>query len=235
MKTVLDTLKGKLIVSCQALENEPLHSPFIMSRMALAARQGGAAAIRANSVADIEEIKEQVTLPVIGIIKREYPDSEVFITATMKEVDELMTVSPAIIALDATDRARPGGESLATLVTRIRTRYPSVLLMADIATVDEAVMAQALGFDCVGTTLYGYTAQTAGHALPDDDCQFLKTVLAAVTVPVVAEGNVDTPERAARCLALGAHMVVVGGAITRPQQITERFMAAIDAQSTDRA
>ncbi|MER1489413.1 N-acetylmannosamine-6-phosphate 2-epimerase [Enterobacter cloacae] len=235
MKTVLDTLKGKLIVSCQALENEPLHSPFIMSRMALAARQGGAAAIRANSVADIEAIKEQVTLPVIGIIKREYPDSEVFITATMKEVDELMTVSPAIIALDATDRARPGGESLATLVTRIRTRYPSVLLMADIATVDEAVMAQALGFDCVGTTLYGYTAQTAGHALPDDDCQFLKAVLAAVTVPVVAEGNVDTPERAARCLALGAHMVVVGGAITRPQQITERFMAAIDAQSTDRA
>ncbi|HFT8657314.1 N-acetylmannosamine-6-phosphate 2-epimerase [Enterobacter cloacae subsp. cloacae] len=235
MKTVLDTLKGKLVVSCQALENEPLHSPFIMSRMALAARQGGAAAIRANSVVDIEAIKEQVTLPVIGIIKREYPDSEVFITATMKEVDELMTVSPAIIALDATDRARPGGESLATLVTRIRTRYPSVLLMADIATVDEAVTAQALGFDCVGTTLYGYTAQTVGHALPDDDCQFLKTVLAAVTVPVVAEGNVDTPERAARCLALGAHMVVVGGAITRPQQITERFMAAIDAQSTDRA
>lgn len=234
MKTVLDTLKGKLVVSCQALENEPLHSPFIMSRMALAARQGGAAAIRANSVVDIEAIKEQVTLPVIGIIKREYPDSEVFITATMKEVDELMTVSPAIIALDATDRARPGGESLATLVTRIRTRYPSVLLMADIATVDEAVMAQALGFDCVGTTLYSYTAQTAGHALPDDDCQFLKAVLAAVTVPVVAEGNVDTPERAARCLALGAHMVVVGGAITRPQQITERFMAAIDAQSTDR-
>ncbi|EMC9751822.1 N-acetylmannosamine-6-phosphate 2-epimerase [Enterobacter cloacae] len=235
MKTVLDTLKGKLVVSCQALENEPLHSPFIMSRMALAARQGGAAAIRANSVVDIEAIKEQVTLPVIGIIKREYPDSEVFITATMKEVDELMTVSPAIIALDATDRARPGGESLAKLVTRIRTRYPSVLLMADIATVDEAVTAQALGFDCVGTTLYGYTAQTAGHALPDDDCQFLKAVLAAVTVPVVAEGNVDTPERAARCLALGAHMVVVGGAITRPQQITERFMAAIDAQSTDRA
>ena len=235
MKTVLDTLKGKLVVSCQALENEPLHSPFIMSRMALAAQQGGAAAIRANSVVDIEAIKEQVTLPVIGIIKREYPGSAVFITATMKEVDELMTVSPEIIALDATNRARPGGESLATLVSRIRTRYPSVLLMADIATVDEAVTAQALGFDCVGTTLYGYTAQTAGHALPDDDCQFLKAVLAAVTVPVVAEGNVDTPERAARCLALGAHMVVVGGAITRPQQITERFMAAIDAQSTDGA
>ena len=108
MKTVLDSLKGKLIVSCQALENEPLHSPFIMSRMALAAAQGGAAGIRANSVADISAIKEIVSLPMIGIIKRDYPGSEVFITATLREVDELMTVEPEIIALDATARPRPG-------------------------------------------------------------------------------------------------------------------------------
>jgi N-acylglucosamine-6-phosphate 2-epimerase len=121
MKTVLDNLKGKLVVSCQALENEPLHSPFIMSRMALAAAQGGAAAIRANSVVDIEAIKQQVSLPVIGIIKRDYPESEVFITATMKEVDELMAVSPEIIALDATARSVPV-ENLETLVTRIRSR-----------------------------------------------------------------------------------------------------------------
>lgn len=235
MKTVLDNLKGKLVVSCQALENEPLHSPFIMSRMALAAAQGGAAAIRANSVVDIAAIKQQVSLPVIGIIKRDYPESEVFITATMKEVDELMTVAPEIIALDATARTRPGGEALGALVAGIRSRYPSVLLMADISSVDEAETAQALGFDCIGTTLYGYTADTAGYSLPENDCAFLKAVLAAVTVPVVAEGNVDTPERAARCLALGAHTVVVGGAITRPQQITERFMAAIGAQSTDGA
>ncbi len=106
MKTVLDSLKGKLIVSCQALENEPLHSPFIMSRMALAAAQGGAAGIRANSVADISAIKEIVSLPMIGIIKRDYPGSEVFITATLREVDELMTVEPEIIALDATARPR---------------------------------------------------------------------------------------------------------------------------------
>lgn len=192
MKTVLDNLKGKLVVSCQALENEPLHSPFIMSRMALAAAQGGAAAIRANSVVDIEAIRQQVSLPVIGIIKRDYPESEVFITATIKEVDELMSVSPDIIALDATARPRPGGESLETLVSRIRARYPAVLLMADISSVEEAVTAQALGFDCVGTTLYGYTADTAGHSLPENDCAFLKAVLAAVTVPVVAEGNVDT-------------------------------------------
>ena len=227
MKTVLDNLKGKLVGSCQALENEPLHSPFIMSRMALAAAQGGAAGIRANSVVDIRSIKESVSLPVIGIIKRDYPGCEVFITATLQEVDELMTVEPEIIALDATARPRPGGQMLEELVMQIRVRYPSVLLMADIATVDEAVTAERLGFDCVGTTLYGYTADTAGHVMVDNDCGFLREVLAAVTIPVVAEGNIDTPERAARCLALGAHTVVVGGAITRPQQITARFVAAI--------
>ncbi|HCL7895226.1 TPA: N-acetylmannosamine-6-phosphate 2-epimerase [Raoultella ornithinolytica] len=229
MKTVLDNLKGKLIVSCQALDNEPLHSPFIMSRMAVAAEEGGAEGIRANSVADIAAIKQLVSLPVIGIIKRDYPDSEVFITATMKEVDELMSVGPELIALDATARPRPGGQRLEALVAEIRAKYPSVLLMADISTAEEALTAQSLGFDCVGTTLYGYTAETEGHALPENDCGFLRDVLAAVNIPVVAEGNVETPTLAARCLELGAHTVVVGGAITRPQQITARFAAAIKA------
>ncbi|EQB3641682.1 N-acetylmannosamine-6-phosphate 2-epimerase [Raoultella ornithinolytica] len=229
MKTVLDNLKGKLIVSCQALDNEPLHSPFIMSLMAVAAEEGGAEGIRANSVADIAAIKQLVSLPVIGIIKRDYPDSEVFITATMKEVDELMSVGPELIALDATARPRPGGQRLDALVAEIRAKYPSVLLMADISTAEEALTAQSLGFDCVGTTLYGYTAETEGHALPENDCGFLRDVLAAVNIPVVAEGNVETPTLAARCLELGAHTVVVGGAITRPQQITARFAAAIKA------
>ena len=229
MKTVLDNLKGKLIVSCQALDNEPLHSPFIMSRMAVAAEEGGAEGIRANSVADIAAIKQLVSLPVIGIIKRDYPDSEGFITATMKEVDELMSVGPELIALDATARPRPGGQRLDALVAEIRAKYPSVLLMADISTAEEALTAQSLGFDCVGTTLYGYTAETEGHALPENDCGFLRDVLAAVNIPVVAEGNVETPTLAARCLELGAHTVVVGGAITRPQQITARFAAAIKA------
>lgn len=224
---MLEQIKGRLVVSCQALENEPLHSPFIMARMALAAAEGGAAGIRANSVVDIEAIKQQVALPVIGLVKRDYPDSEVFITPTLREVDELMVAAPEMIALDATDRPRPGGETLAQLVTSIRARWPALLLMADIASVEEALIAEQLGFDCVGTTLYGYTAQTQGHTLPEGDFALLRAVLAAVTIPVIAEGNVDTPERAARCLALGAHAVVVGGAITRPQQITRRFTDAI--------
>lgn len=224
---MLEQIKGKLVVSCQALENEPLHSPFIMAKMALAAAEGGAAGIRANSVVDIEAIRQQVALPVIGLIKRDYPDSEVFITPTLREVNELMTAAPEMIALDATQRPRPGGETLAQQVAAIRARWPALLLMADIASVEEALIAEELGFDCVGTTLYGYTPQTKGHTLPESDFALLKAVLAAVAIPVIAEGNVDTPERAARCLALGAHAVVVGGAITRPQQITRRFTDAI--------
>lgn len=229
---MLEQIKGKLVVSCQALENEPLHSPFIMAKMALAAALGGASGIRANSVVDIEAIKQEVALPVIGIIKRNYANCDVFITATMREIDELMRAAPEMIALDATNRPRPGGETLEHLVRQIRQTYPHLLLMADTASVEEAVTAQQLGFDCVGTTLYGYTAQTKGHSLPDNDCAQLKAVLAAVSIPVIAEGNVDTPERAARCLALGAHAVVVGGAITRPQQITQRFIDALNSPAS---
>ncbi|MGP9436579.1 N-acetylmannosamine-6-phosphate 2-epimerase [Ewingella sp. AOP8-B2-18] len=227
-QSMLAAIKGKLVVSCQALDDEPLHSDFIMSRMALAAMQGGAAGIRANSVVDVQAIRATVTLPVIGIIKRDYPDSEVYITATMQEVDELMTAGPQMIALDATLHRRPGELQLAALVQQIRQKYPSLLLMADIASVEEAVNAESLGFDCIGTTLHGYTPKTAGCKLWQDDFAFLRQVLAQCSAPIIAEGNVDTPEMAARCLTLGAHSVVVGGAITRPQQITQRFTEAIN-------
>jgi N-acylglucosamine-6-phosphate 2-epimerase len=230
MKTsMLSQIQGKLIVSCQALDNEPLHSPYIMSRMALAAAQGGASAIRANSLIDVKTIMELVDLPVIAIIKRDYPGSDVYITPTLKEVDELMAVSPAMIAMDATSHVRPGELDLRELVDAVRARYPELLLMADIATVEEARYAAEIGFDCVGTTLHGYTAETQGQILAHNGCRFLRDVLAAVSVPVIAEGNVETPEMAAYCLELGAHAVVVGGAITRPQQITRRFVNAMAA------
>ncbi|MDX1304666.1 N-acetylmannosamine-6-phosphate 2-epimerase [Photobacterium sp.] len=219
--------KGALIVSCQALENEPLHSDFIMSRMALAAEQGGAFGIRANSVKDITEIKRTVNLPIIGIIKRDYDDSEVFITATINEVDELMTTNPDMIAIDATDRSRPNGEMLEDFVKVIRSKYPHVLLMADISTLDDAMEADRLKFDCVSSTLHGYTENTKNSKLFSNDFQFLKDLLEAVTIPVIAEGNVETPEMAKRCLDVGCHAVVVGGAITRPKQITERFIEAM--------
>lgn len=222
-------LKGKLIVSCQALEDEPLHSSFIMGRMALAAKVGGAAGIRANSVEDILEIKRNVQLPVIGIIKRDYADSEVYITSTLQEVDELMEVRPEIIALDATDRVRPGGCSLKELFCRIREKYPDQLLMADCSTLDEAIYADRLGFDLIGTTMVGYTPASAGNDISADDFRILREVLANVKAPVVCEGKIDTPEKAKRALEIGAHTVVVGAAITRPQLITKKFVETINS------
>lgn len=226
---MMTDLPTGLIVSCQALEDEPLHSDYIMGRMAIAAVQGGAKGIRANSAKDIREIKQQVNVPIIGIVKRDYADSDVFITATMKEVEELIEVGVDVIALDATHRLRPGNMTLQELVHAIRSIYPNQLLMADCATLEDCIEADRLGFDYISTTLHGYTAETNGSLLFHDDFKFLKDVLDYVTQPVVAEGNILTPEMAKRCMDLGTHAVVVGGAITRPQQITARFEEAMSA------
>lgn len=220
---MIEQIRGGLVVSCQALEHEPLHSPYIMSKMALAAQEGGAAGIRANSKVDIIEIKKEVTLPIIGIVKRDYDHSEVFITATRKEIDELLESGCDMIAMDCTSRERPYGEQLRDLVNYCKERNPAIELMADISSVEEAVQAQELGFHCVSTTLFGYTPSTMGRKLYEDDFEFLKEVLRRLQVPVIAEGNVHTPAMFKRCLELGAASVVVGGAITRPKEITARF------------
>lgn len=224
---MLNKIKGQLVVSCQALENEPLHSSYIMSRMAAAAAEGGAAGIRANSVADIKAIKETVDLPVIGIIKRDYPDSDVFITATKKEIDELATSGCEMIALDGTGRKRPHQEQLAEVVAYAKETYPKLLLMADVALVEEARYAAEIGFDCVSSTLIGYTAESSHLDVAANDFAILKEMLAVVTVPLIAEGNINTPEKLARVLDIGVHSAVVGSAITRPQLITQSFVNAI--------
>ncbi|KYD09093.1 N-acetylmannosamine-6-phosphate 2-epimerase [Heyndrickxia sporothermodurans] len=224
---MLETIKKGLVASCQALPDEPLHSSFIMAKMALAAKQGGACGIRANSKEDIIAIKQEIDLPVIGIVKQDYPNSDVFITATKREVDQLLESKCEMIALDATLRVRPNGETLEELVSYIKEKAPNVQLMADISTVKEAVNAETLGFDCISTTLFGYTNDTKGSKLFDNEFYFLKKVLQSVSIPVIAEGNVMTPEMAKQVLDLGAHSVVVGGAISRPQQITARFVEKI--------
>ncbi|MEC0302479.1 N-acetylmannosamine-6-phosphate 2-epimerase [Terribacillus saccharophilus] len=224
---MLNKVKNNLIVSCQALPEEPLHSSCIMSKMALAAKQGGAKGIRANSKEDIIEIKKEVSLPVVGIVKRDYKDSSVYITPTYQEIDELLESGCEMIAMDATERRRPEGIELGELVRYVREKDASIQLMADIATLEDAKQADQLGFDCVSTTLYGYTEETKNKKLYDNDFEFLQRVIESVSIPVIAEGNVITPEMAKRCLQLGAYSVVVGGAITRPQQITERFVETL--------
>lgn len=220
MKEDLKKIKGKLVVSCQALEDEPLHSSYIMGRMAYAAFVGGAAGIRANTVQDIKEIKKNVNLPIIGIIKKVYGDCNVYITPTYKEVEELIQESVDIIAIDGTLRKRPDNKELKVLIKEIKEKYPNQLLMADISSAEEALHAQDIGFDIVGTTLVGYTDYTKGN----DPLIELEKVIKVVNIPVIAEGNIDTPVKAKKALELGAFAVVVGGAITRPQQITKKFV-----------
>lgn len=216
-----------LIVSCQALPDEPLHSSFIMSKMALAAYEGGAVGIRANSKEDIIAIKQEINIPVIGIVKRDYDYSDVFITATSKEIDELIESQCEVIALDATKQTRPK-ESLKSLVSYVREKAPHIEIMADISTLDEAINADKLGFDYIGTTLHGYTSYTKGHILYENNFQFLKDVLAHVDAKVIAEGNVVTPEMFKNVTDLGVHCTVVGGAITRPKDITKRFIDVLN-------
>lgn len=226
---MLEKLEGKLIVSCQALENEPLHSPFIMGRMALAAQQGGAAGIRANSVEDIEEIKKVVDLPLIGIIKRDYPDSEVYITATAKEVSELLSTKAEIIALDATKRKRPHNEKIVDLVKQIHDA--GRIAMADVSTFEEAVTAEEVGFDIISTTMAGYTDYSKKTDTPDFD--LLQKIIDHCKVPVIMEGRTDQLGQVTKALKLGAFAVVVGSIITRPQLITKRYAEAAKKAQED--
>lgn len=225
MKEIFNQIKGKLIVSCQALEDEPLYSSFIMGKMALAATQAGAGGIRANTISDIKEIKKNTNLPIIGIIKRNYGNCNVYITPTINEVDELVEEGVDIIAIDSTIRQRPDNVELECFVKNIKEKYPNQIVMGDISNVDEAVYSEKMGVDIVSTTLCGYTDYTKG----DNPLNTLQEVLKAVNIPVIAEGNLDTPEKAKKSIQMGALAVVVGGAITRPKQIAEKFVRAIES------
>lgn len=221
-------IKDSLIVSCQALENEPLHSSFIMSRMALAAKMGGAKGIRANSISDIHEIKKVVDLPIIGIIKKDYPGTSVYITPTMKEVDDLVKEGVDIIAMDATFSKRLNNESIEEFFEKVKNKYPQQMFMADCSTVAEAIHADAIGFDFIGTTLVGYTPQSKGDKIEANDFEIMREIIKEVKHPVIGEGNLNTPLKARRALELGCYSVVVGSIITRPQVITKSFVDEIE-------
>lgn len=222
---ILNRIKGGLVVSCQALPEEPLHSSFIMSRMALAAKIGGAVGIRANTVEDIIEIKKTVDLPIIGIIKQVYDDSPCYITPTLNEVDKLFSCGVDIIAIDATNRVHPHSKSLESFFGEVRSKYPNQLFMADTSSFEEGKKAVELGFDLVGTTLSGYTDYTKGKSLPD--FELIEKYATELSVPIIAEGGISTPNDLKKALKIGAFAVVVGGAITRPLEITRNFVNII--------
>ncbi|ENZ35560.1 MULTISPECIES: N-acetylmannosamine-6-phosphate 2-epimerase [Clostridium] len=224
---LLKEIKGKLIVSCQALEGEPLYieNSSIMPLMARAAKQAGAAAIRTNGVRDVIGIKEETNLPIIGIIKKGYEGYEQYITVTMDEIDQLVQAGADIIAMDCTLRERVDGRSVSEFIQAIKEKYPQIILMADISNLEEGINAWKAGIDMVGTTLSGYTEYTL--KLEEPDFKLIEDLAKNIDIPIIAEGRIHTPEQATKALDLGAHAVVVGGAITRPLEIATRFVDAI--------
>ncbi|MFB8117020.1 MULTISPECIES: N-acetylmannosamine-6-phosphate 2-epimerase [unclassified Streptomyces] len=216
-----DALRGRLIVSCQAPPGDPMRETATLVRLALSAAAGGGAAIRANEPEVVAAVTAAVDLPVIGLWKD--GDTGVYITPTVRHALAIVEAGAAVVAADATDRPRPDGSAFAELVTAVHAA--GALVMADVSTLAEGVAAAAQGADFVSTTLSGYVPGTPKGTGPDLD--LVTSLSAAVAVPVVAEGRINTPEEAAEALARGAHSVVVGTAITAPTALTSRFVAGI--------
>ncbi len=227
-KDIFQTLKNGLVVSCQALPHEPMYSENggIMPKFALAAKLAGAVGIRANGVRDIKEIKEAVDLPIIGIIKKDYPNAKAYITPTMKEVDELVELGVEIIATEFTTQTRPNNQSAYDFVKEIKAKYPNQLIMADCATIDDALKAAKAGADFIGTTMCGYTDDSVKIDGPNFD--LIKEIASKCDVPIIAEGKIYTPQDAKKSIDVGSFCVVVGGAITRPLEIASRFVKELN-------
>ena len=227
---VCQKLRGQLIVSCQAPEGDIFHGPDAMARFAVAARQGGAAGIRANGVADVAAIRQAVDLPIIGIRKTLFPEGGWLITGSFDAAKDIVAAGADIIALDCTHR----GQELGALdrLRRIRAEL-GVPVMADIATLDEALAAQQAGADLIATTLRGYTAETA--EVRAFDPAFVRLVADRLETPVVTEGRIHTPEQAREAMRAGSFAVVVGTAITAPREITRRFAGLLSMEREDKA
>lgn len=224
---ILSDTRHSIIVSCQALPGEPLYCEemSLMPYMAKAAQMAGCKCIRTSSVRDVTEIKKVTGLPVIGLIKRTYEGYDSYITPTMREIDELVAVESDIIALDCTFRTRGDGTTLNEFLDQIHEKYPDIILMADISTYEEGIHAWKCGVNLIGTTMSGYTSYSP--KIDGPDYELAARLVKDVNIPVIAEGKIHEPAEAKKMLSLGVHAVVVGGAITRPLEIAQRFYEGI--------
>jgi N-acylglucosamine-6-phosphate 2-epimerase len=227
---ILRRLRGGLVVSCQAPPGDPLHGPAVMAAMARAAVLGGAAGIRANGPADVAAVRQAVDCPVVGLWKE--GAEGVYITPTVGHARAVAEAGAEIVAIDATGRPRPDRSTVPELVQGLRRTHRR-LVMADVSTLEEGAAAAAAGADLVATTLAGYTPYSRRR--PGPDLELVAALAARLDVPVVAEGRIGTPQEARAALDAGAWAVVVGAAITRPQRITERFVAALAARDDEAA
>lgn len=225
-RDLLNALRGRLIVSCQAYPGEPMRNPLIISAIAQAALEGGAAGIRAQGLEDIAMIRRHTEAPLIGLVK--VGDQGVYITPTLADAVLVAAAGADIVALDGTVRARPDGGSLDASIAAIHAS--GKLAMADCGSLADAEHSVAAGADLVSTTLAGYTPSRPPTSGPDLD--LLAELVERVDVPVVAEGRIRNPAEARQCLDAGAFAIVVGTAITHPTRITRTFLAALDRRTT---
>lgn len=226
MNNVIDRIKGIVVVSVQAMPSEPLYVESCMTAMMKSVVNGGAGALRVAGVRDVKIAKKLFTLPVIGLTKpnvipKNYKEI-VYITPTVKDVIDLVQAGADIIATDATQRPRPNGEKLADLFKYIHIN--NRIAMADISTLEEGIKAKEAGADILSTTLAGYTLESVNSPSKEPDFELLKQLVETTKMPVVLEGRIWEPEQVNKAFELGAHCVVIGSAITRPQLITKRFV-----------
>ena len=226
MNDILNRIKGTVVVSVQAMPNEPLYLEQCMIGMMKSVVNGGAGALRLAGARDVKNAKKLFNLPIIGLTKpnvipKNYKEL-VYITPNIKDVIELVEAGADVIATDATQRKRPNNEKLQDLIKYIHINKR--LAMADISTLEEGLNAKDLGADIISTTLAGYTLESANSPANEPDFELLKQLVEQTQLPVVLEGRIWEPEQVNKAFELGAHCVVIGSAITRPQLITKRFV-----------
>ena len=226
MDNVVQKLKGIVVVSVQAMPSEPLYAEKCMVAMMKSVLNGGAGALRVAGARDVKNAKSITNVPIIGLTKPAQIPSNwkeiVYITPTVKDVIELVEAGADIIAFDGTQRKRPENEKLKDLIKFIHINKR--VAMADISTVEEGIAAKEAGADILSTTLAGYTLESANSPQKEPDFELLKQLVDKTNLPVVLEGRIWEPEQVDRAFELGAHCVVIGSAITRPQLITKRFV-----------
>ena len=233
---LFETLRHRLVVSCQAEGDSPFNSPEGVAMFAQVAEQNGAGAIRSEGIAKTRSIVERVSVPVVGLVKTQFSDGTVCITGSFAAVEALLTTGCDIVAIDGTLRSRPAPDDSLNgpdFIRVVKQRYDCIV-MADISTEADAAACVAAGADCLSTTLSGYTPETKTATLPDRPNLDLVACLAdAYDLPVFAEGRFNSPAWAGQAISNGAWSVVVGSAITRPGTITRWFVDEIDCAATD--
>lgn len=227
MPQAIAQLRQGLVVSCQAPPDSPLYAPPMIAAIAQAAVLCGAVGVRIDTPAHVSAVRDRVDVPIIGLWKRQFSGSEVYITPQFAQAEAIAQAGADIIAIDATPRPRPGGETVEMLIERIHTKLGKPV-MADIDTLNAAIAAAEAGADLIGTTLLGYTAETRHLTPPGLD--LLSQMAERLSVPLVCEGGIASPEMARQALSLGAHTVVVGTAITGIDLQVQAYVKALAAQ-----